>query len=130
MDWGPYMDSISSVLTPFLYMDDIFQTLMWFLLGALIFKSSKTGKTLGCLILLGLTVEMIMSPIMAITVFRHFNVFEDPNLTVFTGEMFSENFPLIAWMLRHLVLIDTLWDGFLNCLLLFFIWLRFSKMKH
>lgn len=129
-DWGFMMDSITSAFTPFIYFDDIMQTMLYFLLGALIFKTSKTGKTLGCLILLGLTLEMLLSPIMALTFFQNFKVLADSNFNGFTADTFNQTFPFISWMIRHLVLIDTLWDGLLNCLLLFLIWLRFSRMKH
>jgi len=129
-EWGPFMNNISSALTPFVYLDDIFQVMMYFLLGALIFKTSKTGKTLGCLILLALTVEMLLSPIMAFTIFRNFRELADANFTGFTVDMFNDTFPLTAWMMRHLILVDTLWDTLLNSLLLFLIWLRLSKMKH
>ena len=129
LEWSPLMNDITSVFTPFLYLDDVFQGLMVFLLGALIFKTSKTGKTLGCLILLGLSLEMILSPIIAVSSINKFQVMMGTDINM-TPALFSETFPLISWMLHHVVLVDTLWDGMLNCLLLFLIWLRVKRMKH
>ena len=129
-DWSQYMTNITSVFTPFLYIDDIFYTLMLFLLGALIFKTSKTGKTLGCLILLGLSLEMVLSPIIAITFIDKFKILSEGGFDDMTYEMFTQTFPLISWMGRHIILVDTISDGLTNCLVLFLIWLRFSRMKH
>ena len=129
-DWSQYMTNITSVFTPFLYIDDIFYTLMLFLLGALIFKTSKTGKTLGCLILLALSLEMVLSPIIAITFIDKFRILSEGGFDDMTYEMFTQTFPLISWMGRHIILVDTISDGLMNCLVLFLIWLRFSRMKH
>lgn len=129
-DWSTYMTNITSVFSPFLYLDDIFNTLMLFLLGALIFKTSKTGKTLGCLILLALSLQMILSPIMALTFIDKFRVLSESDFNGMTVEMFNQTFPLISWMGRHIALVDTISDSLTNCLVLFLIWLRFSRMKH
>lgn len=130
LEWGTLMNEITSVFTPFLYLDDVFQGLMAFLLGALIFKTSKTGKTLGCLILLGLSLEMILSPVIAVSSINKFQVMMESDMNAMTPAMFGETFPLISWMLHHVVLVDTVWDGMVNCLLLFLIWLRVKRMKH
>lgn len=130
-EWNQYMTNMTSVFTPFLYLDDIFNTMMLFLLGALIFKTSKTGKTLGCLILLGLSLEMVLSPIVAFTFIDKYKVFAESGMPdMMTVEMFNQTFPMISWMGRHLALVDTISDTFMNCLVLFLIWLRFSRMKH
>lgn len=129
-EWNQYMTNMTSVFTPFLYLDDIFSTLMLFLLGALIFKTSKTGKTLGSLILLGLSLEMVLSPIVAFTFIDKYKVFAESGMPDMTVEMFNQTFPMISWVSRHLALVDTVSDTFMNCLVLFLIWLRFSRMKH
>lgn len=129
-EWNQYMTNMTSVFTPFLYLDDIFSTLMLFLLGALIFKTSKTGKTLGSLILLGLSLEMVLSPIVAFTFIDKYKVFAESGMPDMTVEMFNQTFPMISWVSRHLALADTVSDTFMNCLVLFLIWLRFSRMKH
>lgn len=128
--WSQYMEGITAVLSPFLYMDDIFQVLITFLLGALIFKTSKTGKTLGCLILLVLSLEMLFSPIIAFTFFDKFKVLTESDFAGFTSDMFCDTFPFLAWVGRHIALVDTLSDTLVNGLLLFLIWLRFKRMKH
>ncbi len=130
LEWGQIMENITSVFTPFLYLDDVFQSLMLFLLGALIFKTSKTGKTLGCLILIGLSLEMILSPIIAMTSVTKIQALVNSDMITFTPDMFRQTFPFISWTLDHVVLVDTIWDGMVNCLILFLIWLRFSRMKH
>ena len=131
LEWSPLMNDITSVFTPFLYLDDVFQGLMVFLLGALIFKTSKTGKTLGCLILLALSLEMVLSPIIAITFIDKYKAFAESGIPdMMTVEMFNQTFPMISWMGRHIALVDTISDTFMNCLVLFLIWLRFSRMKH
>lgn len=129
-EWNQYMTNMTSVFTPFLYLDEIFSTLMLFLLGALIFKTSKTGKTLGSLILLGLSLEMVLSPIVAFTFIDKYKVFAESGMPDMTVEMFNQTFPMISWVSRHLALVDTVSDTFMNCLVLFLIWLRFSRMKH
>lgn len=128
--WDLYMNGITSAFTPFLYLDDIFQTIMLFLLGALIFKTSKTGKTLGCLILLGLSLEMILSPIIAVTFAGKYETLKVMSENTFTPELFSETFPFISWVARHVILVDTISDGLVNCGILFLIWLRVSRLKH
>lgn len=129
-EFAQVMSNISSAFTPYLYFDDVFQTLMLFLLGALIFKTSKTGKTLGSLILIGLALEMILSPIMALTMVGNIKEIVNANNPDFTMAMFNDTFPFISWMMRHLRLVDTVSDTLFNGLILFLIWLRFSRMKH
>ena len=129
-EWGMYTNSITSVFTPFLFFDDIFQTVMLFLLGALLFKTSKTGKTLGCLILLTLSLQMILSPIVTVTFISKYEALKAISETAFSPELFSETFPFISWVARHVILVDTISDGLVNCGILFLIWLRVSKMKH
>ncbi|MBR4842248.1 MAG: hypothetical protein IK006_04035 [Bacteroidaceae bacterium] len=129
-EWSQYLSGIASAATPFLYFDDLFQISLVFLLGALIFKTSKTGKTLGCLILLGLSLEMLLAPVFALSFFDKFRVLAESDFSGFTLESFRDTFPFISWVGRHLALVDTLWDTLLNCLVLFLVWLRLKKMKH
>lgn len=129
-EMSQYLTSIASAATPYLYFDDLIQTSLLFLLGAIIFKTSKTGKTLGCLILIGLSLEMVATPILALSFFDKFRVLAESDFSGFTPETFQTTFPFISWVGRHLVLADTLSDTIMNCLLLFLVWLRLKKMKH
>ena len=119
-----------AIMSPWLYMDDLVQTSLLFLLGALIFKKSKVGKTLGCLILIALSLQMITTPIMSLAMFDKIHMLSEMDNIDFNGEFFNTIFPLLSWMLRHLVLLDTIQDTLVNCLLLFLVWLRLKKMKH
>lgn len=120
----------NAIFTPLLYVDDVIQLTLYFLLGALIFKSSKTGKTLGCIILLGLSLEVILTPVFALIGFNTFNTLSAAELNAMTPDQLISAMPAVNWTLHHVVLIDTLSDTLVNCLLLFFIWLRLKRIKH
>lgn len=122
--------NFKAIMSPWLYLDDLVQTSLLFLLGALIFKKSKVGKTLGCLILIALSLQMITTPIMSLAMFDKIHMLSEMENVDFNGEFFNTTFPLLSWMLRHLVLLDTIQDTLVNCLLLFLVWLRLKKMKH
>ena len=124
------VESFKAILSPWLYLDDFTQTSLLFLLGALIFKKSKVGKTLGCLILIALSLELITTPIMSFFMLDKFNMLSDMSNVDFNAEFFSANFPFLSWALNHLVLLDTINDIAMNGLLLFLVWLRLKKMKH
>ena len=120
---------ISSALNPWLFLDDIASGFIIFLLGALIFKSGKAGKTLGSLILITLSLEMILSPVIGFTMFSKLHSISMSGAD-FSLEDFRSYFPFIYWSLKHVALLDTVSDTLVNCLLLFLVWLRLKKMKH
>lgn len=122
--------SFKVLLSPWIYLDDFTQTSLIFLLGALIFNKSKVGKTLGCIILIALSLQLITTPIMSLAMFDKIHMLSDMENIDFNGDFFNANFPMLSWMVRHLALLDTLQDMLMNGLLLFLVWLRLKKMKH
>lgn len=124
------IENFKAIMTPWLYLDDLSQISLIFLLGALIFKKSKVGKTLGSIILIALSLQLITTPIMSLAMFDKIHMLSDMDNIDFSGEFFSNTFPLLSWMFRHLVLLDTVQDLLMNGLLLFLVWLRLKKMKH
>ena len=120
---------ISSALNPWLLLDDVASGFIIFLLGALIFKSGKAGKTLGSLIVISLSLEMILSPVIGFTMFSKLHAISVSGADFSIG-YFQSCFPFLYWSLKHLALLDTVSDTLVNCLLLFLVWLRLKKMKH
>lgn len=125
-----YKESIRSILTPWLYFDDIIQISLLFLLGALIFKKSKTGKTLGSLILISISLNLLLTPIMSLTMFDKFKMMAEMSDADITLGTMEQMFPFFSWVLRNLAILDTISDTLMNGLLMFFLWLRLKKIKH
>jgi hypothetical protein len=123
-------ESIRSILTPWLYFDDIIQISLLFLLGALIFKKSKTGKTLGSLILISISLNLLLTPIMSLTMFDKFKMMAEMSDADITLGTMEQMFPFFSWVLRNLAILDTISDTLMNGLLMFFLWLRLKKIKH
>jgi hypothetical protein len=124
------LNNFGSLANPYLYIDDIIQVSLIFLLGAIIFKTSKTGKTMGSVILISLVFKLATAPILAyITNIENLYQMGNAGYLDYTSEAFSNSYPFYAWVWSHLTLIDTIWDNILNCLLLFFIWFRLKRIK-
>jgi hypothetical protein len=124
------LNNFGSLANPYLYIDDIIQVSLIFLLGALIFKTSKTGKTMGSVILISMAFKLATAPILAyITNMENLYQMGNAGYLDYTSEAFSNAYPFYAWVWSHLALIDTIWDNILNCLLLFFVWLRLKRIK-
>jgi len=121
---------IRSMASPYIMLDDIFQAALFFLLGAIVFKTSKTGKTLGCLILFSISLEALLTPIIGLIFFGSIHGLSTIDTMVTTPDQMLDVFPIFGWFFRNAKIIDTVSDGALNCLLLFLIWLRIKKMKH
>lgn len=124
------LEILHKVVSPMLYFDDIIGISLIFLLGGLLFKTSKVGKTLGCMILITLSLQFIMTPIMSLAVFSKYDMLSTMNLEDLNGDYFRNAFPFLSWIVRHVVLVDTISDTLTNALLLFLIWLRIKKIKH
>lgn len=112
---------------PWLYLDDIAETLLIFLYGALIFKSSKPAKTIGCLILISIVLSMIMAPIFAHGVFEKFKMAADSGMS---PEQLIDMFPVLSWMYRNAALSDTISDTVVNVGLFVLIYFRVKRMQH
>lgn len=123
------INNISPAFTPWLFVDDVIGGSIIFLLGALIFRSGKAGKTLGSLILIVLSLEMVLSPIIGLTLFSKLHSIyssgADMSLDLIQGQ-----FPFIFWTFKHVALADTVSDTLSNGLMLFFVWLRLKNLKH
>lgn len=117
----------SSLATPWMYFDDIAQGFLIFLLGALIFKSSKPAKTVGCLILLSIALSMITTPIVMHGAIERFKEAAASNMT---PEEIFESFPFISWSMKHAVLVDFISDTIVNIGLAIAIYFRVRKIKH
>lgn len=117
----------SSLATPWMYFDDVAQGFLIFLLGALIFKSSKPAKTVGSLILISIALSMITTPIVMHGAIERFKEAAASNMS---PEEIFESFPFISWSMKHAVLVDFLSDTIVNIGLAIAIYFRVRKIKH
>jgi hypothetical protein len=117
----------SSFSSPWIYMDDLAQGFLLFLLGALIFKSSKSAKTVGCLILFSIALSMILSPIIMHGAVERFKEAIENNMT---PEELIDSFPFISWAISHAALADFISDTIVNIGLAIAIYFRVRKIKH
>ena len=113
---------IDQINSPMLYIDEILQITLPFLLGALYFKSGKTAKTILVIFAFSTVTGIIATPVMerwSMELFDSLN--ENPNviLTLFDNGFF-----------KNLVLIDTITDAVINIALLTAIWFRIKTLKH
>ena len=118
----------SSFTSVWMYLDDLAQGFLIFLLGALLFKSSKPAKTIGCLILLSIAISMIATPIITHGAVEKFKeAAANGNMT--PEELFNM-FPVISWSFKHAVLLDWISDTIVNVGLAIAIYFRVRKIKH
>lgn len=111
---------IKEITCPWLYVDDMIGTSLFFLLGAVFFKKGKTVKTIMACIALAIAASIIATPIMAPWTNELFDMMDNGNF----DEIF--NFGIF----RHAALIDTLNDTLVNIALLIGIWFRIKTLKH
>ena len=116
----------SSFTSPWLYADDLAEGFLIFLLGALLFKSSKPAKTVGCLILISIALSMIATPIFHGVMER----FKEAAANNVSPEQLFEMFPFLSWSLKHAVLMDCISDTIVNIGLSVAIYFRVRKIKH
>lgn len=112
---------------PIAMFDDIAQVVLTFLLGALLFKTSKTAKTIGCMILLSVVLVMIYIPLITSGAF---DVLKEAIVNGMTPDEMLSEFPVMAWISRHMILTDFIVDTVMNVILFLLIWLRVKKIKH
>ena len=103
-----------NVSSPWLYLDDIFGASLPFLLGALVFRRSKTAKTILSLIGISIVFSILSAPFID-------NFFETTfdNIDIFENDIFT-NLPLI----------DTISDTIVNLLFLAAIYFKLKTLKH
>ncbi len=116
-------DFVVQLSNPWLYIDDSLGMVLPFLLGALMFKSGKTVKTILVIVGLSFVVSAITSPLMmnwanSITEMTTGNAIADAQL------IFD------SWIFRNVALVDTISDTILNVGLLVAIWFRIKTLKH
>lgn len=127
LETDSFVPDYSGLISPWLYTDDLAQGFLLFLLGALIFKSSKPAKTIGCLILISIVLSMITTPIvMHGTIER----FKEAAASSMTPEELFQSFPFLAWSMKHAVLLDFISDTIVNIGLAIAIYFRVRKIKH
>jgi hypothetical protein len=108
-------------------MDDMAQASLTFLLGALLFKSSKPAKTIGCMILISIVLSMITIPVVTNGAVEKFKMAAELGMT---PQEIIEEFPVLSWMVKHATLVDTISDTIVNVALFLLIWLRVKRIKH
>jgi len=114
-----YDFDIAAFLSPLLYVDDIIQTSLLFLLGALMFKNNKVVKTILALILFSMVSSMILSPIMIGT---GKNLMETDDPTIILNRF--------GWMFKNMALLDTINDTLVNLGLAVAVFFRIKTIKH
>ena len=117
----------SSLASPWIYVDDLAQSFLIFLLGALIFKSSKPAKTIGCLIIISIVLSMITTPIVMHGAVERF---KDAAASNMTPEELFQSFPFLSWSMKHAVLLDFISDTAVNIGLAIAIFFRVRKIQH
>lgn len=120
-----YTDVLSSGFL--VYADDVAQTTLTFLLGALLFKTAKPAKTIGCMIIISIVLSMIMVPVISFGAVEKFKVAVENDMT--PQELF-DSFPVLSWMVKHARLVDTVSDTLFNLALCTGIYFRVKKIKH
>lgn len=115
---------VKQVSNPWLYVDDIIGMLLIFLTGAIIFKKSKTSKTILAYIALTAVLGMIATPFAK----TFFNNFSDMAFTAETPEALNQLFDM--GIFRHAALIDTINDTLVNLALMTVIYFRIKTLKH
>ena len=105
-------------------MDDIIGISLWFLAGAIWFKSGKTAKTILAFIALSMVLSMAITPFMS-TYMKEFAM----RMTVMDSQEAVERLFNMGIM-RHAALIDTINDTVANLIMLGLIYFRIKTIKH
>lgn len=123
-----FIQNPEALFSVWLYIDDLIQIPLCFLLGALYFNKSKVAKTFGTLLLLGMLFSLITTSIVGL------GIKDQMEQLISTGELsvqnFGDYFPGLKWVVNHAVLVDTVNDTLINILLFFLVWLRIRKTNH
>ena len=120
----PDMEAVTSW---WMYIDDTIEYFLIFLLGAIVFKTSKPAKTIGTLIIISIVLSMIFTPIATHGVIERF---KDAAYNNMTGEEILQAFPFFSWAIKHAVLLDTISDTVVNLGLSIAIYFRLKKITH
>ncbi len=114
---GMYVGSaINQLASPWLYIDDIIGMMLPFLLGAILFKSAKTVKTI--LVMSGVST---VASIIAIPVMMKYG---------WDIDLYSGNLEETNRFFKNIALFDTISDTVFNLALLTCIYFRIKTLKH
>lgn len=111
-------------INPFSGIDDVITMIMIFLLGALCFKKSKTAKTILALMVAGMAISLIISPIAVHWFSTHF---QDFTPEVLNG---AEAMELFSGTFKKLQVIDTILDVSILAGLFVAVFFRLKTIKH
>ena len=115
---------VKEISNPWLYVDDVIGISLWFLAGAVVFKSGKTAKTILAFFAFSAVISIVATPFMS-TYFKEFAM----RMTVMdSAEAVDRLFNL--GIMRHAALFDTINDTVANLLLLACIFFRIKTLKH
>lgn len=117
-------DLVRQVINPWLYVDDIVGIALIFLLGAILFKTGKTAKTILAYLAVSMALGMVLTPVTGIyfkEIVTNINLSDSPEAL---NELFSMG------IFRHAALFDTLNDTLVNIALLACIYFRIKTLKH
>ena len=109
-------DVMTQISSPWLYIDEIFGITLPFLMGAVLFKNSKTVKTCIAIFAFSTAVSIISTPF--VTKWSA-DIINGDAMRMFDNAIF-----------RNLVLIDTVSDAIVNIALMAGIWFRIKTLKH
>ena len=115
---------VKDISNPWLYVDDIIGLSLWFLAGAIIFKSGKTAKTILAFFALSTILSMAVTPFMG----AYFKEFAMRATVMNSPEAVDRLFQM--GILQHAALIDTINDTVFNLAVLTGIFFRIKTLKH
>src|SRR5574344_1716466 len=112
------------IIKPWMFIDDVISIILFFLLGALIFKRSKIAKTIGCYLI----ISMLFSVLFFLPYYLS-NIKEIMDLGNVQGDISPKIFmeshlEKMAELLRNCMRIDFISDSITNICLLVCIWFR------
>lgn len=117
-------DFCRQVGNPWLYVDDLIGTCLIFLLGAIVFKSGKTAKTIIAYFVFSMAVSTITGPLISDMIPDMAGIGTASGSAEFVENLFSRD------IFRHVALYDTINDTIVNIALLAGIWYRIKTLKH
>ena len=117
-------DFVKQIGNPWLYVDDIIGFSLWFLAGAIVFKSGKTAKSILAFMALSMVISMAVTPFMS----GYFREFGMRATTMDSPEAVDMLFNM--GILQHAALIDTINDTIFNVAILVCIFFRIKALKH
>src|SRR5574344_317671 len=119
------------VIKPWMFIDDIFSIVLFFLLGALIFKRSKIAKTLGCYLIISAVLGLILLPFYMGQINEMAEAANDSIIQVGTSpDIFEPQFNNFVKLLKKFMRYDLISDSITNICLQVGIWFRLKTINH